>query len=111
MSALQKPLKRPHLWLLLVFCAWAGLAADLHRCPARQITAHVYIQLVRVYQRTASPLFRHRVRCRYVPTCSEYSIQAVRVQGMLAGLRTTFARIHRCRNDVPSGTRDPPPGK
>lgn len=109
MSALRESLKKPHLWLVLVFCTLAAGAVDLYRPPSRQISARVYIRLARAYQNVASPLLRRRVRCRYIPTCSEYSIQAVQAQGTLTGLRLTLARIHRCRNDVPLDTSDPPP--
>jgi len=34
--------------------------------------------------------------CRFQPTCSEYTYQAVRRYGALAGLRLGFLRVVRC---------------
>lgn len=46
-------------------------------------------------------------RCRYYPTCSEYSIEAVREYGVRRGLVLTVTRIKSCTINVPLGTHDP----
>jgi len=46
------------------------------------------------------------VACRYRPTCSEYSIQAVERYGIGRGLFLTVKRLASCTNDVPMGTVD-----
>ncbi len=63
---------------------------------------------VKVYQYTISPLFP--ASCRHVPTCSEYTIQALRIHGLLKGGWLAMKRILRCH---PWGTYgyDPVPPK
>jgi len=109
MPALRRCLKRPETYLGLIALAGALTAADAMRAPERQITARLYTGSVRLYQRSVSPLASHVIRCRYVPTCSEYSIQAVAKYGIGGGLRLTLRRVARCRAGVPAGTRDPVP--
>lgn len=52
------------------------------------------IGLVRAYQLTISPLFPGA--CRYVPTCSQYMIEAVRKYGPFTGFLLGVKRISRC---------------
>ncbi|MGX7131362.1 MULTISPECIES: membrane protein insertion efficiency factor YidD [Enterococcus] len=59
------------------------------------------ILLVRGYQRFISPLFPPR--CRYYPTCSGYTLQALRVHGGLKGSLMGIARILRCHPFVKGG--------
>jgi hypothetical protein len=47
------------------------------------------------YRRVLSPLKRMPT-CRYLPTCSEYAIDAVRKRGILVGSVLAIARILRC---------------
>jgi len=62
---------------------------------------------IRGYQRWLSP--RLPTRCRQVPTCSNYGMEAVRRYGLVAGSRLTAARIRRCNSSTPRGTLDPVP--
>ncbi len=50
--------------------------------------------LVRVYQWTVSPFIPPR--CRYLPTCSDYAIEALGRHGALAGGWLALRRIARC---------------
>lgn len=52
------------------------------------------IALVRVYQRTLSPLLG--VRCRFHPSCSQYFILAVEKYGLIRGMALGIWRICRC---------------
>lgn len=52
------------------------------------------IFLVRGYQRFISPLFPPS--CRYYPTCSGYTLQALKVHGAFKGSLMGIARILRC---------------
>jgi len=54
----------------------------------------VIIALFRSYQKYISPLFAPT--CRYYPTCSTYSIQAVEKHGSFKGSLMAIARIMRC---------------
>jgi hypothetical protein len=60
-----------------------------------------------MYQAIGRPLLKGRIQCRYRPTCSEYSIEAVRHYGIRQGLLLTVKRIHSCTTKVPLGTPDP----
>lgn len=46
--------------------------------------------------------------CRYLPSCSEYSKEAVEVHGFMKGTRLSFFRILRC-NPLGSSGLDPVP--
>lgn len=61
----------------------------------------VVIGLITVYQATLSPdhgLLRFVVggACRYTPTCSEYTKQAVAKYGVIHGIVLGLHRIGRC---------------
>lgn len=63
------------------------------------------ILLIRFYQRGVSPLFPPK--CRFIPTCSQYSIEAIEKYGFLKGLWRSGWRILRCNPWHPGGW-DPP---
>jgi putative membrane protein insertion efficiency factor len=64
--------------------------------------------LIRGYQLTLSSIMgRH---CRYLPTCSEYTDEAIQRHGLWAGGWIGFARICRCRPGAASGY-DPVPDR
>ena len=50
--------------------------------------------LIRVYQLTLSSLMGRR--CRYLPTCSDYTDEAISRHGLWPGLWMGLARITRC---------------
>lgn len=66
----------------------------------------IIINLVRFYQKFISPAFPPS--CRYYPTCSSYTLQAVEQHGALKGSVMGFVRILRC-NPFFKGGRDPVP--
>jgi putative membrane protein insertion efficiency factor len=61
---------------------------------------------IRCYQRVLSPLFPSA--CRFYPTCSEYSFQAIQTYGLFRGLYLAVRRIGRCHPFSPGGP-DPVP--
>jgi putative membrane protein insertion efficiency factor len=63
------------------------------------IVEKVIIFLIRIYQRIAPK--RLRDSCRYIPSCSEYMILAVKRHGTKAGIQKGVKRIIRCK--VPNG--------
>jgi hypothetical protein len=73
----------------------------------------VTLQLLRAYKWAISPLFPPA--CRYVPTCSEYAMEAVERYGALRGGWMAFGRILRCHPFSRSGydpvVRQAPCGK
>jgi putative membrane protein insertion efficiency factor len=52
------------------------------------------MRLVRFYRRAVSPLFPPR--CRFVPTCSEYALEALDKYGAAKGSWLALKRIARC---------------
>ena len=60
----------------------------------RHVPKVVVLQLLRAYKWALSPLFLPA--CRYVPTCSEYAMEAVERYGVLRGGFMAFARLLRC---------------
>ena len=107
LPSLRQSLKTPHLWLSIVFVVICAGLADACRKPPNQVGAKIYIQIVRIYQAKCSPRLSNQIRCRFVPTCSEYSVQAVQEKGLITGLVRSVNRISRCRKDVPLATPDP----
>ena len=61
----------------------------------------VTLQLLRAYKWAISPLFPPA--CRFVPTCSEYAMEAVERYGVLRGVWMAFTRILRCHPLARSG--------
>jgi putative membrane protein insertion efficiency factor len=65
-----------------------------------------FIVMVRAYQSGISPYLG--AHCRYVPTCSQYYIEAVEKYGALKGSMLGMRRILRCHPGRPGGY-DPVP--
>jgi len=65
------------------------------------------IKLIRLYQIYLSPLKGHW-HCIYIPTCSQYGIEAIEKYGVLKGGLLTVWRILRC-NPFSKGGFDPVP--
>ncbi len=72
----------------------------------RNLATNFVIALIRVYQYAIRPLLHGS--CRYVPSCSEYAIEAVRRYGAWRGGWLGLRRIGRCHPFGGSGY-DPVP--
>ena len=68
------------------------------------IFLHFLIKIIKIYQFLISPLFGSS--CRYLPTCSEYSIESLKTHGFFKGLFYSLKRILSC-NPWGSGGFDP----
>ncbi|MFC5302071.1 membrane protein insertion efficiency factor YidD [Azospira restricta] len=62
--------------------------------------------LIRFYQLAISPLLGRR--CRFFPSCSEYTAEAIQKHGVWKGARLGAKRIARCHPWHPGGY-DPVP--
>ncbi|MEC7062914.1 MAG: membrane protein insertion efficiency factor YidD [Bacteroidota bacterium] len=69
---------------------------------------YVLITLVRLYQLLISPLFP--ASCRFSPTCSQYTLEALKQFGFLKGSYLAIKRILKC-NPWGSHGHDPVPEK
>ncbi|CAI8600866.1 unnamed protein product [Vicia faba] len=63
------------------------------------------LSMLRFYKREISPILPRS--CRYVPTCSEYSMEAYKRYGVLKGTTLTVWRLCRC-NPLGGSGYDPP---
>tara|TARA_B100000700_G_scaffold67625_1_gene74803 strand:- start:1109 stop:1348 length:240 start_codon:yes stop_codon:yes gene_type:complete len=70
--------------------------------------AFVFVGLIAVYQKWISPLFGPR--CRFIPSCSAYGIEAVTKHGPWRGGWLTLKRLSKCHPFTPCGC-DPVPEK
>ncbi len=65
----------------------------------------VLISIIKIYQNYISPL--SPPSCRFQPTCSSYSIEALKTYGIFKGILKSLWRILRC-NPLSKGGWDPP---
>ncbi len=67
----------------------------------------ILIFLIKIYQKIPGPWHN---KCRHIPTCSNYAIDAIEIHGSLKGSFLALKRIIRCN---PLGTKgyDPVPNK
>jgi uncharacterized protein len=70
----------------------------------RDLPKLVVLQLLRAYKYAISPLFPPS--CRFVPTCSEYAMEAVERFGVLRGGWRAVLRLLRC-HPLARGGYDP----
>jgi uncharacterized protein len=54
----------------------------------------LFIGLIQIYRRFLSPMLPPT--CRYEPSCSLYTVQAIEKYGVLRGLFMGFLRVLRC---------------
>jgi hypothetical protein len=67
----------------------------------RRFAKLVTLHILRAYKWAISPMFPPA--CRYVPTCSEYAMEAVERYGVLRGGAMVFIRLMRCHPFVRGG--------
>ena len=59
-----------------------------------KILIYPLIFIIKIYQFIFSPLIGKN--CRYLPTCSEYAIESLKLHGLLRGSFFAIRRILRC---------------
>ena len=59
-----------------------------------EIITIILIKLIKFYKFLISPIIGHS--CRYLPTCSEYSIEALKTFGLFKGLYLSLKKIFSC---------------
>lgn len=55
------------------------------------------LRLIDIYQKYISPTIGGKYACRFTPTCSEYTKQAIEKYGVFRGIVLGTRRICRCR--------------
>ena len=65
-----------------------------HGQPRAHWSAWPFMALIWGYRYTLGPLLGGH--CRFLPTCSEYGLEAYRVHGPIRGTFLTIRRISRC---------------
>ncbi|MGE0867740.1 MAG: membrane protein insertion efficiency factor YidD [Kofleriaceae bacterium] len=63
---------------------------------------------VEIYRRVLSPM-KGAPSCIYLPTCSQYAIEAVRGRGIIVGIALTIGRVLRCNPLFHGGYHPVPP--
>jgi len=58
------------------------------------IFTYLLIKAIKIYKFLISPLLGNS--CRYLPTCSEYSIEALKTYGFFKGIFLSIKRILSC---------------
>jgi len=66
-----------------------------------KIVAYPLILLIRAYQLLISPILPPS--CRFIPSCSEYAIEALRKYGAIKGSWMAVKRISKCHPLHPGG--------
>ena len=54
----------------------------------------LFLSLIKLYQILLSPIFGNQ--CRFSPTCSNYSKEAIQRHGSLKGICLTIRRLLKC---------------
>ena len=68
---------------------------------------NILIKLINWYQKNISLWFQSKnINCKFYPTCSEYTKQAIQKYGSVKGMFLGFCRILRC-NPFSKGGFDP----
>jgi putative membrane protein insertion efficiency factor len=112
MSALRQPIRQRLYWIILITAVVLGAAAifDWMQPPRQQVSVALYQRVViGGYRLALKPLAGRFIHCRFQPTCSHYSEEAMLEHGFPKGLWLTTSRLFRCMPWVPVGTRDPVP--
>lgn len=67
----------------------------------------IIIFLIKIYKKIISPMFKVMgIECKYYPTCSEYTVQAINKYGCIKGIYLGVKRILKC-NPFSRGGYDP----
>jgi len=74
----------------------------------------ILLLAIKLYQKTLSydhgylgRIFPNVRYCKFTPTCSMYTYQAVEKYGSIKGIGLGIKRISRCNKHTPMGTFDP----
>jgi len=73
----------------------------MKKMKINQVLISIFVILVKIYQGTLGFVFPKS--CRFYPSCSEYSISALKKYGFLKGAWLSVKRVIRCNPFNPGG--------
>jgi putative membrane protein insertion efficiency factor len=73
------------------------------------VIARLAVAVLHGYKRLISPVLPPA--CRFVPTCSEYAVEAIEKHGLFNGVGLAVRRIVRCAPWHPGGFDPVPEGR
>ena len=76
---------------------------------ANTLLSPLFLLLIRVYQLTLSPFIGRQ--CRFVPTCSQYTAEAIALHGAIKGSYLGIKRLGKCHPWHEGGFDPVPPTK
>lgn len=100
------PLKRFSQPFTLLHMPELNPFADPKTKRGLSLPAHILLWAQKLYKITLSPLIGGQ--CRYLPTCSQYAADCVKLHGAWRGSWMGFARVCRC-NPMGGSGYDPAP--
>ena len=104
------PKAKPQATLIIALLLTAVALLDWMRPPKQQWSVKLYdVAVIKSYRTLVHPITSKVSRCRFQPTCSRYSQEAMHARGFPEGLILTFWRLIRCGPWVHPGTRDASP--
>ena len=74
----------------------------------KKIISYILIIPIKIYQMTLSKILPST--CRFTPSCSQYTIQAINSHGTIKGVALGIIRILKCNPFFKSGIDEIPPG-
>tara|TARA_Y100000817_G_scaffold177623_1_gene138700 strand:- start:35 stop:292 length:258 start_codon:yes stop_codon:yes gene_type:complete len=59
-----------------------------------KIITWIFIKIIEFYKFFISPILGHN--CRFLPSCSDYFVESLKIYGPIKGLYLGFRRITKC---------------
>jgi len=102
--------RRARIYRIAAVVLAIAAICDWTRPPGKQVSVVLYQWFViDLYRLTLQRPGRYITTCRFRPTCSVYSEEAMHAHGFPKGLWLTTSRLFRCMPWVAPGTPDPIP--
>ena len=110
LAAASPKKRKSHLKLIAAVVITAAALLDWTRAPREQWSVRFYdLAVIKSYRTLLHPITSKVSRCRFRPTCSRYSEEAMHARGFPEGMLLTLWRLMRCGPWVKPGTHDEVP--